>query len=440
MASKQHIKEVINALCRIILHNGGTKIAPETFRLAKFGKNEVTGVMWKLLYETVWFVKFNTFRTTEKFKDENMQDAILWTKYELYARGYYIQNFYELPNDISSGSREILLAFGWLVSKSKLLNSLLDNCNNIFEECLPTEWESLIASHKSHSEKSDKFSRNLELETDKCTDFNQLSWILGNLMLSFKGLFSAENQLASLLAKVHSATQGVATPKGHLSALEVFLLRHPKELSKFLEKTIQYNEYLGNLLTFTEMQDIFWKWLESVYEVKGLQHTGSESLMWNGERTCKKCREISERKLLSICRIQHEIQKVIDDNSKQCSISSEQAASDDMETVCQIKLEELNQKLDALCLGGKTRSKQAERQTFPELKHVGNTGNVKQPEKSSAQREIEVLKVKHLELELKLMELRNEHFDILNNLAGNIEDTVLIPPIGKNKYTELRNK
>ena len=203
---------------------------------------------------------------------------------------------------------------------------------------------------------------------------------------------------------------------------------------------MQYNEYLGNLLIFIEMQDIFWKWLESVYEVKGFKHTDSESLMWSKERTCKTCCEIFERKLSSICGIQHETQKVIDNSIKQCSMPSEQTVSDDMQTVCQMKLQELNEKLDNLCLSDKTQSKQVERQTFPELKRIVTSDNVKKLEKSCAQKEIEVLKVKHLELELKLMELQNEHYDILNYLAGNMEEAVLIPPIGKNKYTERRNK
>ena len=439
MASKQHIKETINALCKILLQNSGTKITPEQFRLAKFDKNEVAGVMWKLLFETIWFLKFNTFRTTEDFNGDQNRDMILWTKHELLERGYYIKPFYDLPEDMSFGSREILLAFGWLVSKSKLLHLFLDNCNNMFEECLPIDWESSIGS--SNSKKSEKFPNNFSNKSDEIINIDQLSWMVGNLTLIFKGLFTAENQLASLVGKVHLATEGADTPKGHLSVLEVFLLRHPKELARFMEKTRQYSTYLENLLTFVEMQDVFWRWLESIYEVKISECNDTESLTWNSKKPCRTCCEIVDERLLGICNIQAEIQRAIDENERQCTATYEQATSDELQSICQTKLQELNKKLQTLTLNEKPQSKHAEVQTFPELKHVNiASGGTKQSGQSSAQQEIDVLNVKLSELELNLIEVRNEHFDILNDLVGNLEDSVFIPPIGNCKYTELRSK
>ncbi len=435
MASKQHIKETINALCKIILHNGGTKITPEQFRLAKFDKNEVAGVMWNLLFETICFVKFNSLRTTDDFNGDQNHDMILWTKHELLKRGYYIKSFYDLPEDTSLGSREILLAFGWLVSKSKLPHQFLDNCNNAFEECLPIGWESLVGPYPN-SKKSEEISNNFLHKTEEGIEIDQLSWMVGNLKLTCKGLFTAEEQLVSLVGKLHFATQGADTPKGHLSALEVFLLRHPKELARFIEKTQQYNTYLDNLLKFIEMQDVFWKWLESVYEVKVSEHNDAERLTWNSEKTCRTCCGIMDERLSGIRNIQTEIQKTIHENERY-----EQATSDDMQSICPMKLQELNKKLQSLMLDNRPESKQAEVQTFPELKLVeAACGHVKQSGQSCAQREIDVLRVELSQLELELTELRNEHFDILNDLVGDLEDSVFIPPIGNSKYTELRNK
>ena len=441
MASKEHIKDTIKALCKIILHNGGTKISPEQFRLAKFDKNEVGGVMWKLLFETVWFQKYDTFRTTEDFNSEQHQNLISWTKRELFERGYYVKDFYDLPDDMSRGSREILLAFGWLMSRSKLIHLFIDKCNDIFEECLPTDWGALITSqsHPSSSKKSEKNSK-FSNKTDESINIDQISWMVGNLMLSWKGLFTAENQLASLVGKVHSATQGANAPKGHLSALEVFLLQHPKELARFIEKVQHYNSYLELLLQFVEMQDIFWQWLESVYEAKVLATQGAEGSTWNGREPCRSCQEISDEKLSSIWNIQVEIQEAIHESEKHGSIAKQKLdALENRESICQLKLHELNKKMLCLTLNENPQSKHAGiLETFPELKH--DIANVKQSQPSCAQQEIGALKVKLTQVELKLEELRNEHFDILNNLVENLEDSVFIPPIANSKYTELRNK
>ena len=437
MASKQHIKETINALCKIIIYNGGTRITPEQFRLAKFDKIEVTGAMWKLLFETVCYVKFNTFRTAEQNRD-----TILWTKYELFKMGYYVKEFYDLPEDMSFGSRDILLAFGWLMSKSKLLRLFLDNCNNILEECLPVDWELLIGPSLQHSSKSTKeserISSNFEHRNEETLDVHKLSWMIGHLTLTFKGLFTAENQLASLVNKVHLATQGVDAAKGHLSALEVFLLRHPKELTKFLEKIQHYNAYLESLLKFIEMNDVFWKWMESVNEVKVFECKDKERLGWNTETSCKTCCAVSNKTFLGVLNAQTELEKVIDEIEKQTKTGYAASSSNDVQSLGQVKLQELDQRLQSLTLHKKYKSKQSNVETFPELKHC--ITSVKQSEQSCVQQEIHDLKLKLSEVELKLTELRNEHFAILNDLVGNLQDSVLIPPIGNAKYTELRNK
>ena len=431
MASKQHIKETINALCKVILHNGGTKITPETFRLAKFDKNEATGAMWKLLFETIWYINFNTFRPDEDFNGERNREMVLWTKHEVFSRGYYVREFYLLPDDTSFGSREILLAFGWVMSKSKLLYVFLENCNNILEECLPINWESLIGPNPS--EKSCGVSKNFSNEAKTEKSWEELSWILGNLRLTLKGLYAAENQLASLVGKVHSATQGAESAKGHLSALEVSLLMRPKRLARFLEKVEQYNAYLENLVKFVDMQDVFWKWLESVCEAKISECTKEQRPEWKSKESCRMCRDTFDKELSSIVATQAEIQKVITGNEM-----SKASKRDCPDLIVQIKVQELNEKLENLTLSESLHSKQ---ETFPELQHVLPNSNVKQLEKSCAQQEIDTLRGRISELELELLELRNEHFDILNNFVGSLEDAVFIPPIGKTKeYTELRNK
>ena len=43
-------------------------------------------------------------------------------------RGFVSRTFHELPNDMSVGSRELLLAFGWLMCISSLIDMFMEQC------------------------------------------------------------------------------------------------------------------------------------------------------------------------------------------------------------------------------------------------------------------------------------------------------------------------
>lgn len=49
-------------------------------------------------------------------------------KTELKVKGFLSQSFHELTNDMSDGSRELLLAFGWLMSRSQLVVKFTEQC------------------------------------------------------------------------------------------------------------------------------------------------------------------------------------------------------------------------------------------------------------------------------------------------------------------------
>ena len=124
MASKQNIKETINLLCKVIDHHGSTKLTPETLRVAKFDKDEATKPMWMLLFETNRFLNYGSFECVEAITEERKRDVVLCTKHEMFSRGYFAKDFFILPNDMTSGSREVLLAFGWSLARGKFFRIL----------------------------------------------------------------------------------------------------------------------------------------------------------------------------------------------------------------------------------------------------------------------------------------------------------------------------
>lgn len=52
----------------------------------------------------------------------------MYVKTEMKMRGFVARSFHELPNDMSDGSRELLLAFGWLMCRSGLIEIFMEQC------------------------------------------------------------------------------------------------------------------------------------------------------------------------------------------------------------------------------------------------------------------------------------------------------------------------
>lgn len=62
---------------------------------------------------------------------------VVYTKKSLQKKGYYSVEFSHLPHDMSMGSRELLLAFGWLLSTQRLLDKALETSVSPLEMALP---------------------------------------------------------------------------------------------------------------------------------------------------------------------------------------------------------------------------------------------------------------------------------------------------------------
>ena len=447
MASKQNIKETINLLCKVIDHHGSTKLTPETLRVAKFDKDEATKPMWMLLFETNRFLNYGSFECVEAITEERKRDVVLCTKHEMFSRGYFAKDFFILPDDMTSGSREVLLAFGWSLARGKFFRILLENCSNLLEECLPLNEESLscrkpIAS-ENVAQNSEKSSENLQF-CDDVSDLEQLPWILGNLKFTCNGLYTAEQCLISLVSKVHHDTLGADNPKGHLSTLEVFLLRHPNELVKFQEKLERYNSYLGNLLKLVEQQDIFWKWMESVYEANLAESKGAKDVQCSPSENCKTCHENKTKEFHRVSKTKLSLQKVLDEGNLSYLLAREMLKNDGAEPCRDLDGNwlELNGPVKSLCLEESVSIPRKMPQTFSELQKLPPSGSTTGDEKplapSCAQTGIEVLRRKICQLEVEVMQMKKVHFETLNNLTSNLDELVCIPPIQASKYTELK--
>lgn len=57
-----------------------------------------------------------------------LDELCVYVKTEMKMRGFVSRSFHELPNDMSHGSRELLLAFGWLMCRSGLIELFMEQC------------------------------------------------------------------------------------------------------------------------------------------------------------------------------------------------------------------------------------------------------------------------------------------------------------------------
>jgi len=51
-----------------------------------------------------------------------------YVKTEMKMRGFVSRSFHELRNDMSSGSRELLLGFGWLLCRGEIMDKFMEKC------------------------------------------------------------------------------------------------------------------------------------------------------------------------------------------------------------------------------------------------------------------------------------------------------------------------
>ncbi|KAJ7404963.1 hypothetical protein BTVI_70615 [Pitangus sulphuratus] len=106
------------ALCRALPPRG--RPAPDTLRRARFDRPQASLDFWRLLYALL--KQIHRGRWTES---DAIDNQIRFVKSALWYHGYDRPELYQLPADGSVGSRELLLAFSWMLHRLGLLERLL---------------------------------------------------------------------------------------------------------------------------------------------------------------------------------------------------------------------------------------------------------------------------------------------------------------------------
>ena len=274
MAKAAKIQDTVHLLCKMFSDCGIPKISPETFRQAKFNKPEACECLWQFLYHVITFLEHVKQDKAELYQpDKNNTNPTLCVakvKIFFYNLGYTRNEFY--AGTYLSGSRELLLAFGWLLNEVQLLNimrtyhlkqarmdgiegnsgyhlvvsSLLDEVLYMEEECA-----GIIAKLKSRDQ--------------LCSCIQRLTWLNGRICMAYRQFAETYTSLLKLIHRLDMYSHNDSR-QSHISLYGWYLLMHPRELSRQMKKLERHILALQSIMEWQKHDTIFWKWMESVID------------------------------------------------------------------------------------------------------------------------------------------------------------------------------
>ncbi|XP_075223062.1 uncharacterized protein LOC142325330 isoform X3 [Lycorma delicatula] len=205
MSDVTGVSDVTYRLCEVISNLLAENFNADHLRIAKCDKNDQNTVVsfWNILHKFIC-PSFNRALRRD-CKAEN--DIVTCVKLCFASCDYDCLFFYCLPVNMSTGSRELLLALGWLLAKTKFLEMKL-------------------------------------LYHVKCT--------------LFKKIYLPEHSM-----EIHSEISG-ACDIPCLSMEVAILLKHPEKISATAKEIQNLNVIIENYFCFIEKESVFWDWMNIV--------------------------------------------------------------------------------------------------------------------------------------------------------------------------------
>ncbi|XP_062472276.1 tubulin epsilon and delta complex protein 1 isoform X3 [Pezoporus occidentalis] len=214
----------VGALCRAL--PPCARPAPDTLRCAKFDRPQASLDFWKLLYTLLKQIHGHKWAESDAIDNQ-----IRFVKAALWYHGYDRPELYRLPSDGSAGSRELLLAFSWLLHRISLLEQLLarNRVKTGDETSVCTCEDDLPNSLKGTTEKAP------EPGLEGGVDVRYLQWLNGRLRFQWRSLHAQHQEQCKLLHKL-------------LQLLE----SETMQLEAFLE--------------WKQLEPVYWQWMETVLD------------------------------------------------------------------------------------------------------------------------------------------------------------------------------
>ncbi|XP_023681099.1 tubulin epsilon and delta complex protein 1 [Paramormyrops kingsleyae] len=262
------VKEVIESLCKLLCALGVQSVpGAETFRRAKFNKPDAVPEMWQLLYSI--YVK--AFAVDCEFQVPHKPDLgaqVSLVRSMLVHYGYGAQ---WLRGDRSQwdavGSRDLLLALGWLLSTGSLLESLLWTAAQGPDVLPGVTRMSFTVPSSFDAPVTPKGEEEPPLGAEEWERaLRRLQWQHGKLTFMRRSLLAAQEERARLLHQVLHSTRctGDSQHRDAKTHLSTAVAGRNKELERLQIGTRVLERYLDWKL----LEGLFWSWMGSVIDAQ----------------------------------------------------------------------------------------------------------------------------------------------------------------------------
>ncbi|NWX07173.1 TEDC1 protein, partial [Caloenas nicobarica] len=247
----------VGALCRALPPRA--RPAPDTLRRARFDRPQASLDFWRLLYALLKQIHGGKWA-----ESDDIDNQIRFVKSALWYHGYGRPELYRLPSDGSAGSRELLLAFSWLLHRLSLLEQLLarNRVKTGDETSVCTCEDDLLNSQKGLTEIVPEYG------PEDRVDVRYLQWLNGRLRFQWRSLHAQHQEQCKLLHKIHLFTSGSHMDQtlGHFSVTETDLVRQPENYKQLVQLLESETMQLEAFLEWKQLEPVYWQWMETVLD------------------------------------------------------------------------------------------------------------------------------------------------------------------------------
>ncbi|KAK9960143.1 hypothetical protein ABG768_010218 [Culter alburnus] len=260
------VKEVITSLCKLLSGLSVESIpTAEAFRRAKFNRKDAALDMWSLLSSLLQRAfALDCACYCRDSKDFDMQ--LLFVRSALWHCGYGAPWVVgpRPPSHIEEvGSRDLLLALGWVLSSGNLLDFLLAEKVHQLDmlSSAPTIHLGLLPGQDGVMARG--LGEDATVKTDQV--LQALQWQYGKLRLQWKSLLSAQEEGSKFTHRVISSISPSAICQPHVTG-SLHSNTTSTALDKELERIQVLNGILEAYLDWKLLEPLFWCWMDSVID------------------------------------------------------------------------------------------------------------------------------------------------------------------------------
>lgn len=250
MTSRINIKEVIETLCQILHRHGFSKLHAEVLRQAKFNKKEASKILLNLIFEILTLEKP---LLVDNWDDHKKYYFVISVLKRLDYPKLLDMVFMEVPQS----SREILLAFGFIITRLNIMAVLRHKTENMITE------EFLNACKMSPNNN----------KSIVCNNIDHVIRLYKMVDLKHRAILGTSSYLDKLLSKFSLIDNTVIigelygmeyATKRAATILDLIFFDNVRLQQQMLSVLHEQVELLKLHIKWLQHEHLFWRWLSSI--------------------------------------------------------------------------------------------------------------------------------------------------------------------------------